>query len=186
MSLPRHNVTLKPSPMSQPEREPPLEAVPHGAPVLKAAPPQLKAPPPVRAQGQLLRVEDEAGALIYRQPLFLPQARREGFCAACNCVDCLAKFASWVCSKFCWWCFLARRPQSRCDLGCEHPECRGVYGDPAWCCVYCFPPRQANPPRHTGNRCILADGHSGRCLCEAHAPPVQCDCALYRPLVGPP
>ena len=127
----------------------------------------------------------------------IPPANRRFYvsnCQYCNCaanivskfLDGLVVCLSALCSCACAYCCAQRRPPDRCGeaipgappgLGacrCEHPECLGRWGG-----------RQLFHPVNAGNLCILNKGHSGLCLCRAHAPTIFVDIQIYRPLLGP-
>ena len=111
-------------------------------------------------------------------------------CQWCNCarpeidtlLHVLSRCLSAICSACCGYCCSRRRPNISCgdpdNPGrncCEHPECLGRWGG-----VQLWPYGQGD---HAP--CILGVGHSGLCLCAAHAPTILVDIQVYRPLLGP-
>ena len=64
-----------------------------------------------------------------------------------------------------------RRPHTECAVPCAHPVCVGY--NLAGTIVR----------EHSGALCALSIGHSGQCLCGAHAPRVVVDLQVYRPYV---
>ena len=115
-------------------------------------------------------------------------------CQFCNCaaeavnkfLNALVVCLSCICSSVCGYCCAQRRPPDRCGeelpgapgcagaFRCEHPECLGRWGG-----------RQLYHPLNAGHLCILNKGHTGPCLCRAHAPKIFVDVQVYRPLLGP-
>ena len=132
--------------------------------------------PLLDAPAQLLLLDDERRRAEANRSFFEPG------CQYCNCGSrrwsaalhyfnvCLTGCASACCG----YCCAQRGTNADCPMRCDHRECIGRFGG-----------RQQRAFGHRGARCILNSGHFGQCLCEAHAPTINIDLQIYRPLRGP-